>query len=164
MANDPPEIVRAARDWADAHRYVHPLDATCDTLGRFVSRASGLKRAGLSVMRLAPGKASFPLHAHQCEEEWVYILEGAATALIGDAAYTVGAGDFVAYPAGGAPHSLRNDGAADVVYLMGGENLAADIVDFPVLGRRMTRVGDKIDLTDHAAIVLYDLMAGMKPK
>ena len=163
MADDPAEIIRASPEWAGAMRYVHPLDAACETQGRYLSRMAGLQRAGVSVMRLAPGKSSFPLHAHACEEEWIYILHGVGTALIGEGAFSVGAGDFVAYPAGGAAHGLRNDGVTDVVYLMGGENLAADIIVFPALGKRMARVGGRVDLTDLDAIGSYDPMAGMKP-
>ena len=163
MADDPAEIIRASPEWSGAMRYVHPLDAACETQGRYLSRMAGLQRAGVSVMRLAPGKSSFPLHAHACEEEWIFILDGVGTALIGDAGFPVAAGDFVAYPADGAAHSLRNDSAHDIVYLMGGENLAADVVAFPVLGKRMVRVGGRVDLADLDAIQPYDPMAGMKP-
>ena len=46
---------------------------------------------------------------------------------------------------------------------MGGENLAVDVVAFPVLGKRMVRVGGRVDLADLDAIQPYDPMAGMKP-
>jgi uncharacterized cupin superfamily protein len=45
-------------------------------------------------------------------------------------------------------HHLKNTGDADLVYLMGGENLAVEIAEFPRLGKRMLRRGEAIEIYD----------------
>ena len=56
---------------------------------------SGLKQAGVSIVKLEPGKQSFAYHAHRVEEEWVYILDGSAVCRIEGTDTRLDAGDFV---------------------------------------------------------------------
>src|SRR5262249_1408441 len=98
------------------------------------------------------GKESFVPHAHHREEEWLYILYGQGMALIGNQEVEVGPGDFLAFPTPSVAHHLRNTGFEDLVYLMGGENLDAEVADFPTLNKRMVRMGDEL--------TIYDLSAG----
>lgn len=95
----------------------------------------------------AAGQESFVYHAHQREEEWIYILSGEGQAEIDDGIYRVRAGDFMAFPTGVA-HHLRNCGRDDLVYLCGGEHLNIEIADFPRLGKRMLRRGEQVDIVD----------------
>jgi uncharacterized cupin superfamily protein len=67
-----------------------------------------MQRAVLSLARVPPGKESFILHAHEHDEEFVFILEGEGTAQIGDAKVAVGPGDFMGFPIDGTPHHLVN--------------------------------------------------------
>jgi uncharacterized cupin superfamily protein len=62
----------------------------------------------------------------------------------------VGPGDFMAFPRPSVPHHLKNPFDEDLVYLMGGENRQIEIADFPRLGKRMVRNGEKIDVYDAA--------------
>ena len=61
------------------------------------------------------------------------MLEGSGIARIGDDERTVGPGDFMAFTAPSAPHSLRNpeSNPQDLVYLVGGERRYPDIVHYP---------------------------------
>jgi len=102
-----------------------------------MGRELGLKRMGVNFARIPAGKESYVPHAHQREEEWIYILYGQGMALIGDVEVEVGPGDFMAFPAPQVAHHLRNTGFEDLVYLMGGENRDMDIVEFPTLKKRM---------------------------
>ncbi|MBV8121257.1 MAG: cupin domain-containing protein [Alphaproteobacteria bacterium] len=105
-----------------------------------LSRLAGLKRAHVSLGRLPPGKDSFAYHAHMVEEEWVYIISGRAMADIDGQHHEVGPGDFVGFPAPGTAHLLRNPFDTDLVYLMGGEGLPIDVLDYPDLGKRFLLV------------------------
>ena len=55
---------------------------------------------GFHLIEVLIGSASCALHQHLCEEECVYILEGAKTARIGDTVLQVKGGDLFAGPAG----------------------------------------------------------------
>ena len=79
---------------------------------------AGARMIGASLYEIPPGAAAFPRHFHSANEEAIYVLEGAGTMRIGDEAVAVGAGDFVALPAGRAhAHRLDNTGDAPLRYL-----------------------------------------------
>jgi uncharacterized cupin superfamily protein len=40
------------------------------------------------------------------------------------------------FPAPSVPHLLKNPYAEELVYLMGGESLPLDVLDYPTLGKR----------------------------
>jgi uncharacterized cupin superfamily protein len=145
-----PELVRAADAAAKEGTHSHPWNPKSEMHGVQLSRLAGLKRAAISLARIPPGKESFVYHSHEREEEWLYILSGAATAEIDGAEYEVGPGDFMGFPTPSVAHHLRNSGSEDLVYLMGGESLDAEIADFPKLGKKMVRVGDKVEIYDLA--------------
>lgn len=117
-----------------------------------MSRLGGLKRSGVSIVRIPDGRESFVYHAHHFEEEWIYILAGRAIAEIDDAEYEMGPGDFMAFPTPSVGHHLRNPFSEELVYLMGGENLDHEVADFPRLGKRMVKLDGEI--------VVYDLDSG----
>jgi uncharacterized cupin superfamily protein len=101
-----------------------------------LSRLAGLSRAHVSLGRLKPGKDSFAYHAHRCEEEWIYILSGRGIADIDGQSAEVGPGDFMGFPTPGIAHLLRNPFDVELVYLMGGEAVPLDVLDYPKLGKR----------------------------
>jgi uncharacterized cupin superfamily protein len=115
-----------------------------------LARLAGLKRIGVSLARIPPGKESFVYHSHEREEEWLYIVSGRGTAEIDGADYEVGPGDFMGFPAPSAAHHLRNSGEEELVYLMGGESLDCEVARFPKLGRTMVRVGDRVEIYETA--------------
>ena len=108
----------------------------------------GLKRTGVNLIRVPPGRESYVYHSHRYEEEWIYVLSGRATALIDDVEYEVGPGDFLGFPTPSVAHLLRNTGTEDLVYLAGGESREFDVAEFPKLGKRMLRMGDQVDIYD----------------
>jgi uncharacterized cupin superfamily protein len=54
----------------------------------------------------------------------------------------------MAFPTPSVAHHLRNPFATELVYLMGGENHAFDVADFPELGKRMFRHPKGVDVFD----------------
>ena len=101
-----------------------------------LSRRAGMKRAHVSLGRIPPGKDSFAYHAHLLEEEWLYILSGRGIAEIDGEEHEVGPGDFIGFPTPSVAHLLKNPFDEDLTYLMGGEDLPMDVVEFPRLGQR----------------------------
>ena len=143
-------IVRAADITTHAQEFSHPWNPQSQLFGTQLARSVGLKRTGVNFIRVPAGKESFVYHSHQHEEEWIYVLSGRALALIDDAEYEVGAGDFIGFPAPSVAHHLRNPGPDELVYLVGGENREFEVADFPKLGKRMIRTGKQVDIYDSA--------------
>jgi uncharacterized cupin superfamily protein len=141
-------IVRAADIAAHAQEFSHPWNPNSEMHGTQLARSVGLKRTGVNFIRVPAGKESYVYHSHQYEEEWIYVLAGRAIALIDDAEYEIGAGDFIGFPAPSVAHLMRNPGPGDLVYLSGGENREFEVAEFPRLGKRMVRMGKHVDIYD----------------
>src|SRR5688572_31738442 len=121
-------------------RFVHQLNPGAVRLTRSLGDATGLVSLGVHLVRLAQGCESTEYHFHHQDEEWIYILSGSGTAVIGGEEHEVGPGDFMGFVAGSVPHSLRNSNTADLVYLVGGNRLPFDVCDYPRLRKRRYRV------------------------
>jgi uncharacterized cupin superfamily protein len=141
-------IVRATDVAAHTQQFSHPWNPASEMHGMQLARSVGLKRTGVNFIRVPPGRESYVYHSHRHEEEWMYVLSGRAIALIDDAEYEVGPGDFMGFPTPSVAHLLRNTGTEDLVYLSGGENREFDVADFPHLGKRMVRMGNQVDIYD----------------
>jgi uncharacterized cupin superfamily protein len=145
-------LVRAREIAASEESYSHPWNPRSEIHGVPLAPLTGLKRTGVTLVRVPPGKESFAYHSHHAEEEWIYVLSGRGVAEIDDQEHEVGPGDFMGFATSSVAHHLRNPFDADLVYLMGGESRELEVADFPRLGRRMVRRG--------AAIEVYRLDAG----
>lgn len=141
-----PHIVRRPMSEACARPFSHPWNPASHVTVSPLGRLGGLRRTGVSIARMPPGKESFAYHAHHTEEEWIYILEGQAVALIDGRAYHLTAGDFVAFPTPSVAHHLVNRSEKEVVYLMGGENHPHEVADFPTLDRRLVKVDGRVTI------------------
>ncbi|MGH8175526.1 MAG: cupin domain-containing protein [Steroidobacter sp.] len=141
-------LLRAADIAARSQTFSHPWNPKSEMTGYQLAKSTGLKRTGVNLARIPPGKESFVYHAHWQEEEWIYVLEGRGVARIDDVDYEVGAGDFMAFPTPGVAHHLTNPFDQELVYLMGGENRDTDIADFPDLGKRMFRHPKGVDISN----------------
>jgi uncharacterized cupin superfamily protein len=148
MSNGAPNLCLLRRQDSEQHyqSFSHPWNPRSGITGAMLGRMTGLKRTGVSIARLQPGKESFVYHSHQLEEEWIYILSGTGTALIDGQEYAVGPGDFMGFPTPSVAHHLVNSGSEELVYLMGGENRSFEISDFPQLDRRMVRIGEQVQV------------------
>ena len=131
--------------------FSHPWNPKSQLIGVQLSRVLALKRAAVSIARVPAGKESFVYHSHQHEEEWLYILSGRGIAEIDGEELEVGPGDFMAFPTPSVPHHLKNPFDEELAYLMGGENREFDVADFPRLGKRMVKSGEKFEVYDRSA-------------
>ena len=146
MSDKTPLLLRAAEIKDKERAFSHPWNSNSSVSTAFLGRTLGLRRSGVNITRVAPGKESFLPHSHQREEEWVYVLVGRGIAEIDGNEYDVGPGDFMAFPAPSVVHHLRNPYTEELVYLMGGENLEFEIEDFPSVGKRMLRRGAQVEI------------------
>ncbi len=126
--------------------FSHPLNPNSEIHGHSVGELAGLKKIGVHIARIPPGKESFVRHVHYVEEEFVYILSGSGIAEIDGEEHEVGPGDFLGYVPGTVSHHLRNPFDEDLVYLSAGERSAVEVADFPTLGKRMVRVGTQVSV------------------
>jgi uncharacterized cupin superfamily protein len=137
MPDDTRKLLWKADELRSQERAVtQRLNPNSHLLRTGLSRLAGLQRAHVSLGRVPPGKDSFAYHSHMVEEEWVYILSGRGLADIDGQQYEVGPGDFMGFPSPGIAHLLRNPFEEDLVYLMGGEAVPLDVLDYPTLGKR----------------------------
>jgi uncharacterized cupin superfamily protein len=134
-------------------RKSHFLNPNAQRVNKSLGDLTGLTGIGFHLIEVAPGHETTEHHLHHHEDECLYILSGEATALIGDEAYPVKAGDFLGYRKGGLAHSLRNTGSTVLRCLVAGERRAHDVGDYPRLAKRIYRnEGMAWNLVDHAAI------------
>ena len=91
-----------------------------------------LSNFGVNLTELAPGAASSVMHCHSKQDEFLYILKGTATVLLGDEEFPISEGDCIGFKAGtGTGHQLLNRSQAPVVYLEIGDRMAGDEVTYP---------------------------------
>jgi uncharacterized cupin superfamily protein len=134
----PKHLVRTrGLDPAEAMHVRHPFNPDSDVVLQRLAERTGMGRVIVTLARVPPGRESFVLHAHLLHEEFVYVLEGTGTAVIGEAEVAVGPGDFMGFPIDGTAHTLRNTGATDLVYLMGGERGPLEVAHFPTVGKTL---------------------------
>lgn len=120
-----------------AHR--HQFNDNAVRMTRTLGIPAGLSRLGVHLVRLEPGRDSTQFHYHDSDEEFVYILEGSATAYIGEQTFEVGPGDFMGFPSPSPGHGLTNTAERDLVYLVGGESNPADVVHYPWIRRTLIK-------------------------
>jgi uncharacterized cupin superfamily protein len=141
-------LLRATDAREHQQEFSHPWNAASQVIGSSLSRAVGLKRSGVNLLRVPAGKESFAYHSHRFEEEWIYVLEGRGIARVDGAECDVGPGDFLGFPTPSVAHLMRNPGPGDLVYLSGGEHREFEIAEFPDLRKRMVRVGNDLQIYD----------------
>ncbi len=131
----------------------HFLNDNARRLNKSLGDLTGLTGLGFHIIEVPPGRETTELHVHYHEDECIYILEGEATATIGDGTYTVRAGDFIGYRAGGEPHKLENTGQETLRCIVVGQRLDHDVADYPARKKRIFRnKGLRWNLVDTEAI------------
>jgi uncharacterized cupin superfamily protein len=125
-------------------RLCQPLNPNSEVHLRPLSELVGMQRVRLTLGRIGPGRESFAYHAHEADEEFVYILSGRGRAEIGDVTVEVGPGDFMGFATPSVAHHLTNPYDEDLVYLMGGERSRVEVSAFPRACKRIIFSGSGI--------------------
>ncbi|MGC4087997.1 MAG: cupin domain-containing protein [Polyangiaceae bacterium] len=115
----------------------HPLNPQAKRKTLSLGDATGLGRVAVHVNVVAPGDETTEPHVHEFVDEFVYILSGNASVYLDGVEHSVSAGDFVAFPAQGPAHWMKNTGSVDLVYLVGGDRAAFDVCEYPRLEKRV---------------------------
>ena len=126
----------------------HYLNKNARRINKSLGDRIGLKNIGFHIIEVLPGHESTEYHVHFFEDECVYILSGKATVTIDETDYEVTTGDFIGYPAGGLPHTMKNTGTEVLRCIVVGQRLTHDVSDYPRLGKRLYRYGDSKDLAE----------------
>ncbi len=130
----------------------HFLNENAKRVNKSLGDLTGLTGLGVHIIEVPVGCVSTEHHKHYFEDECVYILEGTAKAHIGEDEFSVMAGDFIGYRAGGEAHHLVNDGNEVLKVIVVGQRLSHDVGDYPHLNKRIYRneglAADLIDLGD----------------
>ena len=130
-----PVVIRAAEAPPRARASGYPLDLAAKVAGREkrpLGDRFGLKNFGVNLTRLAPGAASSLRHAHEKQDEFVYVLEGEPTLVTDAGATSLAPGMCAGFPAGtGNAHHLVNRTERDVLYLEIGDRSPGDSASYP---------------------------------
>ena len=165
MTDQPKPVIRTKNLKAeDGFRFRHPLNPNSEAQFFRLSRPAGLQCAHVNLLRVPPGKEAFMLHRHSVQEEWSYIVEGEATAQIGEERINLIVGDFIAFPVNGKAHTILNTGTRDLVYLTGGEDSPHEIGHFPSINKMIVFGPDGVDLIDTSAARHYSMQDFMTGK
>lgn len=113
--------------------YPSPYDAVVKgRLKRKLGDYFQLSNFGVNLTELAPGSASALAHCHSKQDEFIFVLAGTLTLLVGDREFELHSGDCYGFKAGtGIAHQLINRSPEDAVYLEVGDRTAGDQVTYP---------------------------------
>lgn len=92
----------------------------------------GLTNFGVNLTRLAPGARSAFLHAHDRQDEFIYVVEGQPTLVTTEGRQALAPGMCAGFKAGsGRAHCLLNETDAEVWYLEIGDRTSGDKAHYP---------------------------------
>jgi uncharacterized cupin superfamily protein len=148
MADDPHIVRTAALDWSKVWRGRHPFNPSSEMRIFPLGDPAGMKRLGVHLMQIPPGKESFIPHNHAMQEEFVFVLSGTGEAVLDGVAHAVGPSDFVGFPTDGVVHSIRATGQDALVYLTGGERTSVEVSDMPTIGKTTLTRDGRVTLLD----------------
>jgi uncharacterized cupin superfamily protein len=101
-------------------------------LKRKLGDVFGLTNFGVNLTHLAPGSLSALPHHHSRQDEFIFILEGSPTLILGTEEFILTPGDCYGFKAGtGIAHQLVNRSEQPVTYLEIGDRTVGDEVTYP---------------------------------
>ena len=140
---------------------VHFLNANAKRVNKSLGDLTGITGFGFHIIEVEPGCETTEYHVHHFEDECVYVLDGTATATVGEERFPIGPGDFVGYRKGGEAHTIVNTGSDLFRCIVVGQRLPHDVGDYPRKGKRIYRnEGLPWELVDHKDI--EQITAGAK--
>jgi uncharacterized cupin superfamily protein len=92
----------------------------------------GLTNFGVNLTELEPGAISALLHSHSAQDEFIFVLEGNPTLIVGGKEFQLAPEDCMGFKAGsGIAHQLINRSAHSISYLEVGDRSKNDRAEFP---------------------------------
>jgi uncharacterized cupin superfamily protein len=121
----------------------------------YLSTGGGLTQFGAYLDTLMPGGVSSQRHWHESEDEFLYVLEGAATVIDDDGAHDLGPGDAACWRHGDPnAHHLTNKSDMPCTYLIVGTRVAGDICHYPDEGESQVNLDSAWQIVDAAGKVV----------
>jgi uncharacterized cupin superfamily protein len=110
---------------------------------RAIGDATGLKKIGINLTTLMPGKESSVRHYHTLEDEFVFVLEGEVVLRSVEGEQTLAAGMCAGFPAGTTNgHQLVNRTQRPARYLEISNRDPADAAEYPDDDLRYSKAPD----------------------
>lgn len=150
MTDDTYLITAAQIAAMDGEQKTHFLNDNAKRQVKSLGDETGLTGLGFHIVTVEPGYETTEHHLHYHEDECVYVLDGTATAYIGEDTHQIGPGDFIGYRKGGHPHSIKNTGDTLFRFIVIGQRLPHDVADYTRQDKRIFRNdGLTWNLVDH---------------
>jgi uncharacterized cupin superfamily protein len=131
--NQSPISVRSVP--ATLGRTIYPEPYASQVKGRLKRKLGdyfGLIQFGVNLTELSPGAVSALAHSHSNQDEFILILEGSPTLVLGEQEFSLSPGDCYGFKAGtGIAHQLVNRSQETVTYLEMGDRTPGDEVEYP---------------------------------
>ena len=104
-----------------------------DASRAFLGPALGLRKLGVNVTAVKPGRTAYPFHSHRANDELFLILAGHGELRLGAQRHAVKEGDLIGCPAGDAStaHQLINTGDGELRYLAVSSELDPEVCEYP---------------------------------
>lgn len=117
-----PSFIANYKELMDKDDACYPGSDELLSIGAPVGKKLGLKKIGIHIETIPPGRrTSFP-HAESEEEEFAYVIEGNPHVWLDGKIFGLNPGDFVAFPSGtGIAHTFINNTEKNCLLLVGGE-------------------------------------------
>ena len=101
-------------------------------LKRKLGEVFGLTNFGVNLTDLSPGAVSALAHSHSKQDEFIFVLEGTLTLILGEDEFTLNSGDCYGFKADtGIAHQLVNRSEEIATYLEIGDRTVGDEVEYP---------------------------------
>ena len=113
--------------------YPQPYAALVEgRLKRKLGEYFGLTNFGVNLTHLSPGAISALAHHHKTQDEFIFILEGTLTLVVGKEEFVLNPGECYGFKAGtGIAHQLINRTQLSAKYLEIGDRTEGDEVEYP---------------------------------
>ena len=110
----------------------------------------GLTNFGVNLTDLLPGAISALAHSHSKQDEFIFVLEGTPTLVLGTEEFTLKPGECYGFKAGtGLAHQLVNRSEETVTYLEIGNRIEGDEVEYPNDDLKATQLADGVWMLTH---------------
>ena len=118
-----PSFIANYKDLQDKDNVSYPNSKELLAIGSPVGKKLGLKKFGIHIETLSPGRRTSWPHAESEEEEFAYVIKGTPQVWLNGFVCNLKEGDFIAIPAGtGIAHTFINNSKKDVLLLVGGDS------------------------------------------
>ncbi|MBO6506834.1 MAG: cupin domain-containing protein [Kordiimonadaceae bacterium] len=115
----------------------------------YYSDDGGLTQYGADLETLLPGARSSDMHWHECEDEFLYVIEGEVTVKEGETNEILQPGDAACWQAGiPVAHTILNHTDQPCLYLIVGTRVTHDVCHYPRSGNTLYTEGEAWRLVD----------------